>query len=133
MTLRRAKRNSVEAAGEALGDCKQLERAERLAHDRVCACFLRGRCRPAVGTGQENDRNPARLGVVLQLAAKLEAGRSGHVDVEHDHARVAAPDVTPGRLRVLRLEHIDVGDLERGRQELPKCRVVVDQQDAQDR
>src|SRR5204862_4894006 len=45
----RPERRPVQATGEALDDREQLERAERLEHERVCADFRRRRVGRQVG------------------------------------------------------------------------------------
>ena len=50
----------VEAAGEALDDREQLERAERLAQERIRARAPRRLLGLLAGSGQEDDADPAR-------------------------------------------------------------------------
>ena len=115
---RRAERNAVQAAGEPLGDRQELERAERLEHDRVGARRLRCTVRIVVRARQEHDRDVACLRVVLELAAELEPVRARHLHVEDDHARVLLADLPPRTFGVLGDGDVDVRNLERRSQEL---------------
>src|SRR5436853_3447557 len=85
--LRGAERDPVEAAGEALDDGEQLERAERLPEERVSAGgngFVRG---AAVRTAEDDDRDALRVPRALQMPAKRKAVDAGEVDVEDDRVR----------------------------------------------
>src|SRR6185437_5411095 len=70
--LRRAEGNAVETAGETLRNREQLERAERLPHERVGAGAFRSGARSPARARQQNDRDIARRGIRLELCAQLE-------------------------------------------------------------
>ena len=129
---RSTERHSVQAARQALGHGQQLERAERLPHERVGSDTLRGRARAAGRAGEQDDRDVAGLRVGLELRAQLEPGRAGHVHVEHDHVRPCGTNAPARRFGAVSFNDIDVRDFERRPQQRPETGIVVDQQDAQD-
>ena len=130
--LRRSKWNTVESARETLRDREQFERAERFMYQCVRAGLLCRDRRPSVGAREEHNRNVSRRGIVLQFAAQLEAALARHVHVEHDDTRKHPRDLSARGDGVMRLDHVDVRDFERRPQQCAQCRVVVDEQDAQD-
>jgi hypothetical protein len=73
-------------AEEPLDDAEEREGAEGLAQESVRPRVpSRGLALGSLGSGQEQDGDPARLRAELQLAAEGEAVEAGHADVEHDH------------------------------------------------
>ena len=129
--LRGPEGNAQETARQSLRNGEQLERTERLAHERVGSRLLRGCFGAALRAGQEHDRDVTRGRRSLQLGTELEAARPGHVDVEHDHVRPGAPDLPPRSSGVFGFDHGYIGDLERRLQQGAKCRIIVYQQDPQ--
>ncbi len=129
--LRRPEGNTDEAARESFGDGKQLERAERLAHERVGSDLLRGRLGAPVRAGQEHDRDVAGGRCRLQLGTELEARRPRHVDVEDNDVRSAALDPPARSDGAFGFVHGYVGDLERRLQQGAKGRIVVYEQNPQ--
>ncbi len=113
-----------------LNDRQELERAERLAHERGGARALRVprlfRLRP----GQQDDRDVARRVVGLEPAAQLDAVHLGHPEIEHDDVGSVTPhaqlrlDAGPG------LVDRHVSALERSPQQLAQRGLVVDEQDS---
>jgi hypothetical protein len=130
LLLRRPERDAVQAARKTLDDRQQLEWAERLADERIGACLSGLGLRPALGPGEEHDRDPARLDGRLELAAVLEPGHAGHRDVENDHVGLAPVDPGPGGPHVGGLFHVDVPYLEGRAEKCAEPRIVVDKQKA---
>ena len=124
---RRHQRQAVADAGNPLDHAEELERPERLAQVCIGAALLggRGRC---VGAGQEDDRQLARLRRGLQPAAELEPVGAGHRDVENDHVRQPPRDRRIRLVGTRGLLELEVEPVERGRQERPQTRIVVDKQ-----
>jgi hypothetical protein len=120
----------MEPACQPLDDGEKLERAERLAEERVGARrrgFVR---RPAVRPGEEDDRDTVGRGIRLQVAAEVKAASARHAYVEHDDIGPLPAKRVDRAGRVLGFLEIDVHSLERCAKQRPQARIVVNEQDA---
>jgi hypothetical protein len=118
----------VPSSGKPFDGREEIQRAERLAHERVGATTLDAAHLLFVGTGEQHDGDLLRPLGGLQAHAELGAAHAGHPQVEHDH--VGAP-LLDAHLRLgsrLGLVHLDVGAFERHPKQLSECRLVVDEQ-----
>jgi len=116
------------SAGKSFDDRQQIERAERLAHERVGTAAFRAPRLLVVRARQEDDRDLPRPGGTLQPHTQLRAAHAGHAQVEHDHVGEPLLDARLGLEGAGRLFHLDAGALERHPQELAERRLVVDEQ-----
>src|SRR5256714_6571029 len=105
--LRRAERDSMQATRKALDDRERLQRAERLAEERIGAGFERCFGRSAVRAAQDDDWDVFRLPVALQLPGEGQPVHSGEVDVEHERVRMLPPDRSQRGPRILCVLDLD--------------------------
>jgi hypothetical protein len=116
------------AAGEALDDGQQLERAERLAQERVGPGQVGLDLSAGFRAGQEHDCNIARGRIVLESAAELEPAHTGHAHVQDEHIRLADRDALHGATRAVRFVHLEVEDLAGRADEGSQAGIVVNKQ-----
>ncbi len=126
----RAVRGAVQSARQALDHCEQLERAERLQHERIRADLAGDRLVRLVGAGQEDDRDVARRGRPLQDGAERHAVLSRHAHVEHDRVGTRLDDPLPSLVGIGGLVHVDVDRFESRSKQCPQTIVVVYDQEA---
>jgi hypothetical protein len=126
---RRPERPLVETARQPLHGVQQIERAERLAQERVSTAGLCGTLRPALRPGEEDDADVRRGRVRLQLAAEGQPVRAGHAHVEDDDVRAALGDPLPRQIGRVGFVDFDVDDLERRSEQDPQRRIVVDDEE----
>jgi len=127
----RAEGRCVEPGGDPLHDREQLQRAERLEHERFRADLGRRRLVGHVRTGEEHDRDVAGRARGLQLRAERCPVQAGHADVEHDRVRTGDLDALPGRHCIRGLVDLDVHGFERRAEKCTKSVVVINEQEAQ--
>jgi hypothetical protein len=126
-----AHRASAASRPEVVDEPQQPERGERLGEEVIRA----RRGRPVVGgavgeAGQHHDRGAGGDGVRAQPAAGLDPVDPRHVVVEQDDLRAILEGGFEGLLTVARLAQPEPADVvERGGDEPPYERVVVDDQD----
>ena len=126
--LARAEGNAVQAAGEPLGDREQLERAERLPKEGVCADLVCVLDSVSLGAGQQDDADVGGVLLALQLPAELEAAHARHVDVQDDYVWLALGDALERNRRRVCLVDLDVEDLERRSEQFPQSLIVIYEQ-----
>jgi hypothetical protein len=126
----RAKRNAVLLACEPLDGREQLERAERLADERVGAHLVRRLLGAAVGAGEQHDAETVVRVVGAQLAAEVEAASPGHANIEDDDVRLERANGLLGLGGARRLLDLHVEDFERRPEERPERSVVVHEQNS---
>ena len=129
--LRRAERDAVQASCKPLYDREQLQRAERLAEERIGAGLERCFGRAPVGAAQDHDRNVLRRAVTLQLPGDGEPVHPGEIDVEHDRVRSPATDRGNRGRRILRLFDLDVDSVERRSKQSSQSGIVIYEQKTQ--
>ena len=117
-------------AGQLLDDLEQLERAERLADERVGTCGTALFVARVGGAGEQHDRYLGRGRLSPQTAAERDAVHVGQGDVEHDHVGRALRQPLHGLGRAAGLVDLDVDDLECRPQQHAEVRLVVDDEDA---
>jgi hypothetical protein len=110
---RSAERDGVQPACQPLHDRQELERAERLADERVRSRCSGGLGGAAVRAGQEDDRDAARGRIGLQVVAEVEAASARHAHVENDDIGAMPPDGLRRGRRVVGLFQVDIDCLER--------------------
>jgi len=110
---RRTERHAVKTTREPLCDCEQLERAERLAHERVRTDALRFCACSAGRAGEEDDRDVARARIRFELSAELQPGRARHVDVEDDDIGTRCTNAPACGVSAVGFDDLDVRHLER--------------------
>ncbi len=134
--LRRARlaratgRNAVASTRKGLDGREQVERAERLPHERLGAALLGTPRLLVVGAGQEHDRDLLRAVGALQARGQLRAAHAGHAQVEHDHVRPLLLDAGLCLDGGGCLVNLDVGALEGRSQQLAERGLVVDEQNS---
>ncbi len=130
VALARVERALVEAAGEALDHGQELERAERLAQERIRAGRPRRLLRLDPGARQEDDADPAGRGIALQSPGEAQAADVGKADVEHDDVRWTIRDRRHRLGAGARLGDLDVDQLEGRAEQRQEAGVIVDEEDA---
>src|ERR1700743_2362862 len=84
-------------AGEALHGGGQLVEGDRLGQQRVHAEVVRAHdVLLGPGGGEDHHRDPAQVGIGLDLAERLPAILLGHVEVEQDEAGARGGDAAVG-------------------------------------
>src|SRR5918999_751353 len=126
-----AHRASAASRPQVVDEPQQPQRRERLGEEVIRARRGRPRVRGSVGeAGQHHDDRAGGDGVGAQPPAGLDAVEPRHVVVEQDHLRAILEGGFEGLLTVARLAQPEPADVpERGEDEPPYVRVVVDDED----
>ena len=123
---RPAHRCSHGRAGEPFDDADQLERPERLQHERVGAGGA-GDLLHVLHARQQHDPDLPRVGARLQLAAEREPVHARHAHVEHDHVGTVLRDARLGLPGAAGFVDIDMNVLESRAEQGAEPWIVIDE------
>jgi hypothetical protein len=119
------------AVGERVDEPQEVQGGERLGEEVVGPGA--GRAPLCVGVGEAGEHDDRGVGgdrVGAQPPARLDAVEAGHLVVEQDDLRALLERGFEGLFTVARLAQAEAGDApERGGDEAPDHRVVVDDED----